>query len=189
MTQTQQILTTGQVAKLCNVAPRTVSKWFDTGQLRGYRIPGSKDRRIPLDHLVRFMKAHGMPLNGLDGSQLRVLVADADEALAELLKQALDEHERHEVTVAHSAFAAGVLIEQLKPHVLLIDLGVMSGAPRQFCRFIRMSDGLRDIRLIAMSANLTDGESLGLVQDGFDRVLRKPFHISEVLSAIDAAAG
>ena len=67
MNSSQNVLTTGQVAKICNVAPRTVSKWFDSGRLRGYRIPGSKDRRIPLEQLVRFMKAHHMPLNGLDG--------------------------------------------------------------------------------------------------------------------------
>ena len=42
----KEVLTTGEVAKICNVAPRTVSKWFDSGQLQGYRIPGSKDRRI-----------------------------------------------------------------------------------------------------------------------------------------------
>ena len=64
MTFEKDVLTTGEVAKLCNVAPRTASKWFDSGQLRGYRIPGSKDRRIPLEHLIRFMKAHGIPLNG-----------------------------------------------------------------------------------------------------------------------------
>ena len=39
----KEVFTTGEVARICNVAPRTVSKWFDTGQLRGYRIPGSKD--------------------------------------------------------------------------------------------------------------------------------------------------
>src|SRR5205823_90621 len=44
------IFTTGQVAKICKVAPRTVSKWFDSGRLRGYRIPGSQDRRIPRKH-------------------------------------------------------------------------------------------------------------------------------------------
>src|SRR4051812_28109101 len=40
----KDVLTTGEVAKICNVAPRTVSKWFDSGALHGYRIPGSKDR-------------------------------------------------------------------------------------------------------------------------------------------------
>ena len=58
----KDILTTGQVSKICNVAPRTVCRWFDSGKLRGYRIPGSKDRRIPLSGLVRFMKAHNMPM-------------------------------------------------------------------------------------------------------------------------------
>ena len=48
-TKGKDVLTTGEVAKICNVAPRTVSKWFDSGALTGYRIPGSKDRRIPLN--------------------------------------------------------------------------------------------------------------------------------------------
>jgi excisionase family DNA binding protein len=55
-----KVYTTGQVAKICQVAPRTVSKWFDNGRLKGYRIPGSQDRRIPHKHLVAFMKEHGM---------------------------------------------------------------------------------------------------------------------------------
>ena len=41
-----KIFTTGQVAKICDVSTHTVSKWFDSGQLRGYRIPCTKDRRI-----------------------------------------------------------------------------------------------------------------------------------------------
>ena len=60
----KDVLTTGEVAKICNVAPRTVSKWFDTGVLKGYRIPGSKDRRIPVSQLIRFMKEHGIPFDG-----------------------------------------------------------------------------------------------------------------------------
>lgn len=58
----QEIYTTGQVAKICKVAPRTVSKWFDSGRLRGYRIPGIQDRRIPREHLIRFLKEYGFPI-------------------------------------------------------------------------------------------------------------------------------
>ena len=59
------IYTTSQVARICKVAPRTVSKWFDSGRLRGYRVPGSQDRRIPREHLIRFMEEHQMPLGDL----------------------------------------------------------------------------------------------------------------------------
>ena len=55
------VLTTGQVARLCNVATRTAAKWFDTGLLKGYRIPGGKDRRVPIAELERFMKEHNIP--------------------------------------------------------------------------------------------------------------------------------
>ena len=62
----RKVFTTGQVAKICQVAPRTVSKWFDSGRLKGYRIPGSQDRRIPRDQLIRFLKENHMPLGALD---------------------------------------------------------------------------------------------------------------------------
>lgn len=52
--------TTGQVAKVCSVSVRTVAKWFDSGRLKGYKIPYSKDRRIPREHLIKFLKDHGM---------------------------------------------------------------------------------------------------------------------------------
>lgn len=56
------IFTTGQCAVICRVSPRIVSLWFDSGRLRGYRIPGSQDRRIPKEYLIRFMKENGIPI-------------------------------------------------------------------------------------------------------------------------------
>ena len=56
----QAVFTTGQVARICKVAPRTVSKWFDTKRLEGYLLPGSLDRRIPRDSLIKFMQNHGI---------------------------------------------------------------------------------------------------------------------------------
>jgi excisionase family DNA binding protein len=62
----RKIFTTVQAAKICKVAPVTIGKWFDSGRLRGYRIPGSQDRRIPREHLITFLKEHGMPLGDLE---------------------------------------------------------------------------------------------------------------------------
>ncbi len=65
-----QVYTTGQVAKICNVSANTVSKWFDSGLLRGYRVPDSRDRRIPREHLIRFLKEHANSLHSHEGSRL-----------------------------------------------------------------------------------------------------------------------
>ena len=62
MAKGRNVLSTGQVAKFCNVAPRSVNKWFDSGLLKGYILPASRDRRIPLIELERFMRAHKIPI-------------------------------------------------------------------------------------------------------------------------------
>ncbi len=82
-----KVFTTGQVAKICKVAPRTVSKWFDSGRLKGYRIPGSQDRRIPREYLIKFLKEHGMPLGDLeDEAMAKVLIVAQDQVLIENLQ-------------------------------------------------------------------------------------------------------
>jgi len=65
MAKGKKILTTGDVAEICNVASRTVHKWFDSGLLGGYRIPGSRDRRIPISELKRFLEENNMPMTSL----------------------------------------------------------------------------------------------------------------------------
>ena len=102
----KDVLTTGEVAKICNVAARTVSKWFDSGQLNGYRIPGSKDRRIPVSNLVQFMRSHGIPMDGLMSGQSRVLVADSDVAVSEALIDVLSSETDYDLRTCSSAFFA-----------------------------------------------------------------------------------
>lgn len=183
----KDVLTTGEVAKICNVASRTVSKWFDSGQLRGYRIPGSKDRRIPVSSLVRFMKNHGIPLDGLMSGNTRVLIVDRDEAVGEKLCEILSEQTSYEVRVASTAFAAGIECERFRPHVMLLDIHMTDGDGRSVCAALRENDDLQVTKLIAMSDKLTDGQIAQLTQRGFDGSLRKPFSVRQVIDAIDGA--
>src|SRR5262249_13340965 len=61
----RDIFTTGQIAKICKVSPRTVTKWFDSGRLRGHRTTGSQIRRVPRANLIQFLQEHGLPLGEL----------------------------------------------------------------------------------------------------------------------------
>ena len=187
MSRQKDILTTGEVAKICNGAPRTVSKWFDSGQLRGYRIPGSKDRRIPLNSLVRFMKAHHIPMDGLQSGQTRVLIIDDESEIVEVLEKVLSEQANYEVRTAHGGFAAGVECEKFRPHVLLVDVHLAELNGQELLGLVRGSDDLQMTEVIAMSAKLTDGQSQQLLQKGFDGYLKKPFHVRQVIDAIEEA--
>lgn len=185
MPRQKDILTTGEVAKICNVAPRTVSKWFDSGQLRGYRIPGSKDRRIPLNALVKFMKVHGIPMDGLQSGQMRVLIVDGESETVQVLEKVLCEQANYEVRVAHSGFACGVECEKFRPHVMLLDMHLNDVKGEDVLKLIRGNDDLQLTKVIAMSGKLTDGQAQHLVQNGFDSYLKKPFHVRQVIEAIE----
>lgn len=185
MRRSKDVLTTGEVAKICNVAPRTVSKWFDSGKLRGYRIPGSKDRRIPVQQLIRFMRAHGIPVNGLETGTPRVLVAESDQDMAELLSKALAEDAGYEVRVVQSAFEAGAAAQMEKPHVMLLDIRLQGLGGRDAVRAIKNVSDMNACRLIAITGPLREGEGESIRQQGFDTVLQKPFEVSQVVKAIE----
>lgn len=185
MSRPKDVLTTGEVARFCNVAPRTVSKWFDTGKLRGYRIPGSKDRRIPLQQLVRFMKAHGIPLNGLETGVARILIAETDTGLADLLSKALAAEAGYDVQVARSAFETGSIAGAFKPHVMFLDVEMPGLSGRETIRAIRSQPDLAGARLVAVSGARREGETEALKQQGFDAVLLKPFEISQAVKTIE----
>ena len=179
------VFTTGEVAKICSVAPRTVSKWFDAGLVRGYRIPGSKDRRIPVEQLIRFMHAHGIPLNGLSSACTRVLVLDSDEALGQRIDAALVDGDGYEVKTATSALEAGAIIHQFKPDVILVDVTLPDVIPNVTTRFVRSLDERPTICLIGMAPGLTEAEGQALMQQGFDGYLSKPFHVSSLVQLIE----
>ncbi len=186
-TKLKDVLTTGEVAKICNVAPRTVSKWFDSGSMTGYRIPGSKDRRIPLNQLIRFMKQHGMPLNGLRTGCTRVMIVDEEQDIVEVLEKILEDDAKYEVEVARTGFSAGITAEKFRPHVILLDMHLRDIDGRDLCKHVKSNSDLQLTKIIAMSGKMTDEDAKGLVSasGGFDGFLRKPFHVRQVIESIE----
>lgn len=183
----KEVLTTGEVAKICNVAPRTVSKWFDSGTLGGYRIPGSKDRRIPVSELRKFMRDHNIPMDALESGRTRVLVVDDEREVVDVLKRVLTEQTSYDVRTATSGFEAGAEAERFKPHVMLMDVHLGDQEPRELLRFVRVSESLQQTKVIAMSGKLTDGQAHGLRSQGYQGFLRKPFQVRQVVEAIEQA--
>ena len=187
MAKGKNVLTIGDVAKICHVAPRTVSKWFDNGQLRGYRIPGSKDRRIPVTELVRFMKVHNMPTTELAVGQIRVLLADSNVKTASVLADILRSKADYDVQIVQSNFETGSAIQKFMPHVLLISLLAEGINASAVCKGIRENEDLRTIKIIALVNNLSDSESTALLQKGFDGYVPYSADAVEVIKRIEEA--
>jgi len=187
MAKGKNVLTTGDVAKICHVAPRTVSKWFDNGQLRGYRIPGSKDRRIPVSELIRFMKVHNMPTSDLAVGAIRVLIADSNEKTASALADVLRDKADYEVQIVQSNFETGSVIQKFSPHVVLVSLMSERIDATAICKGIKDNEDLRTIKIIALVNQLSDSESAALLQKGFDGYVPYSADAVEVIKRIEEA--
>ena len=185
MAKGKNVLTTGDVAKICNVAPRTVSKWFDNGQLKGYRIPGSKDRRIPVSELIRFMKVHNMPTTALPVGKIRVLIADSNVKTASALADILRSEGDYEVQTVQSNFGTGAVVQKFVPHVLLVSLLAEGINAMGICKYIRANEDLRTIKVIAIVNQLNDSESAALLQKGFDGYVPYSAEATEVIKRIE----
>jgi excisionase family DNA binding protein len=53
-------LTTGAVAQAIGCSPRYAARLIDSGRLIGYRLPGSKHRRVTAESLLAYMEHHGI---------------------------------------------------------------------------------------------------------------------------------
>ncbi|MEW6744888.1 MAG: response regulator [Planctomycetota bacterium] len=172
----RDVYTTGQVAKICNVTIRTVIRWFESGLLEGYKIPGSRDRRIPHESLVRFMRQHQIPLAKLEGAgRKRVLIADDDEGIVAVLQEQFERFGFFEVHTATSGYDAGLKTARLRPNLLLLDYLFGDTTGEEVARSIRADPSLSHVRIIVMSAHLGRDEAWRLIDAGeIDAYLPKP---------------
>lgn len=178
------VLTTGQVARICQVAPRTVSKWFDSGQLKGYRVPGSKDRRIPVKGLIQFMRSHGMPLEGLETGAIRILIVDPERQFSPSILSALDRQEFYEARATESAFAAGVAAARFEPHVIVVNPCTPELRLADFGAVRNVGVKTQEVKLVAIASDRKSADELR--RQGYDDCLLRPFDIDGLLETLDA---
>ena len=116
------VFTTGEAAKICKVSQQTIIRCFDSGQLKGFRVPGSRFRRIPRNELYQFMRENGIPTDALESGKRKILVVDDDLELVELITDVLDKDGRFEVRSVNNGFDAGMMVKEYHPDLLVLDV-------------------------------------------------------------------
>jgi len=180
----KSVFTTGEAADICGLSQQTIIRCFDNGQLNGFRVPGSKFRRIPRDKLLKFMKDNGIPLAGLESDKIKVLVVDDDPDIVDLFVDALTADGRFEVRTARTGFDAGVEANRFRPDLIVLDYLLPDINGNVVCKTIRESEELEDTRILIISGVANKPEVDGLLAAGADDFIKKPFNIETVLERI-----
>jgi PleD family two-component response regulator len=182
----KEVYSTGDAAKVCRVSQQTIIRCFDSGKLQGFYVPGSRFRRIPRESLIKFMKENNIPLSNLDSSKKKVLVVDDEPLIVNMLVDSLDMDGRFEVKTATSGYDAGILTQQFKPDLIIIDYVLKDINANVVCKAIRSNPGLEHTRILVISGMLKDEEDK--IQEvlalGADAFMHKPFLIDELIVKI-----
>lgn len=190
----REVFTTGEAAKLCNVTIRTVIRWIDTGALHGYKVPGGRDRRVPRDQLINFMRAHGLPLGPLESAargagRRRLLIVDDEPAIIEVLATYFRQLDLFDIETATNGYEAGAKTMAFKPDLLLIDynLGEVNGI--DIARTVRARPELSATRIICMSGYLTEEQARPLLGQGIDDFVTKPIDLDGLRARVYRLVG
>lgn len=185
----KSVYTTGEVASICNVSQQTIIRNFDNGRLRGFRVPGSRFRRIPHDALVQFMKENTIPLDRIGLGKKRILVVDDDPEIVQMLVELLESDGRFEVDTASNGFDAGMKTQMFRPDVVILDYMLPDINGNKVIRRLRSDPTLADVKIIIVSGIVNREDIERLLSEGANDFVKKPFHVNELKAKITELVG
>jgi two-component system response regulator RpaA len=193
--------TTTEAAEVCGLSHMTVIRRFDCGDIKGFRVPGSRFRRIPRESLVEFAKRHGIPLpeavtggDGARGSKAaadrkrRVLIVEDERRMADLIEKIMTT-DGWETKVARNGFDAGFLAGSFLPDLVLLDIMLPGLDGREACKQMRQDPRLADMKILAVTALRDENSVNQIMEAGADGHLGKPFAINDLRAKIAALTG
>jgi excisionase family DNA binding protein len=178
---TKTVFTTGEAAKICKVSQQTIIRCFDNGSLKGFRVPGSKFRRIPRDQLFAFMRDNGIPTDALESGKRKVLIVDDDEELVELLSDVFEKDARFDIRTANNGFDAGMLVREFRPDLVVLDVMLPDINGKEVCQRIRSDDTLEAVKIICISGMVEQDKVAELKLAGANDFMHKPFNVDRLL--------
>jgi len=180
----KELFTTGEAAQVCRVSQQTIIRCFDSGRVKGFRVPGSRFRRIPRQSLIKFMKDNSIPLDNLDSGKKKILIVDDDAEIVELMVDVLARDGRFDIKTASSGYEEGMKTQQFRPDLILLDYMLPDVNGNVVCHTIKKNPDFADIKIIIVSGVVKDEEIEHLLKSGAEDFIKKPFNIAELTNRI-----
>jgi len=178
------VFTPGEAAKLCKVSQQTIIRCFDSGQLKGFRVPGSRFRRIPRHELFMFMRDNGIPTDALESGKRKILIVDDDQELVDLLVDVLERDGRFEIRAVNNGFDAGMMVKDYHPDLIVLDVMLPDINGKEVCQRVRSDKTMDDVRVICISGIVEADKIEELRAAGANDFLQKPFEVEKLLDRI-----
>jgi two-component system, OmpR family, response regulator len=175
------VFTTGEAAKICKVSQQTIIRCFDNGTLKGFRVPGSRFRRIPRDQLFSFMRDNGIPTDALESGKRKLLLVDDDQELVDLMLDAFERSALFDIRTANNGFDAGMLVKEFRPDLVVLDIMLPDINGKEVCQRVRSDSTLESTKIICISGMVEADKVADLRAAGANDFMQKPFEVDKLV--------
>jgi excisionase family DNA binding protein len=176
--ESMKALTTGTIARYCDVTYRTVEKWIANGKLKAYRTPGHHCR-VKMDDFLSFLQEYKMPIPSFfrqENPKSRVLIVDDDPTTVNFIKKTLTlQDDRYLLEEAYDGFSAGQIFAEFHPNLVILDIYLPGLKGFEVCSLMRKKTKNIGLKILAISGISRQEIVKKVIQAGADDFLAKPF--------------
>lgn len=176
-------LTAGQAARHCQVSIPALKRWVRDGRLPAFKTPGGH-YRIDVNEFQRFLQQHGMPAYQASPASARILIADDESVIVDLLVDGLGPNTRgFKVETATDGYEALIKVGALKPDLLILDLVMPLVDGLEVCRRLKANPETRTIKILGLTGY--PDMIPALMEAGADACLTKPIDLGRVTREVE----
>jgi two-component system, OmpR family, response regulator RpaA len=169
------VYSTAEAAKICRLSLSTMNRRFDEGLIQGFRVPGSRFRRVTHEQLLRFMRENGLPTTTLEPERKALLIGDHPRLLGRIggLLKWQGEIEVHHAT--REAVSAR-LLRDIEPSVVFLGLDAADAEGIDLCRRMTHHPEVPPVPVVAVADQLDEATATELKAAGASVCIHEPIN-------------
>lgn len=184
----------GDVAKICNVTPRTIIRWISAGKLAAFKLPGRGNNRIAEEDLVAFLRANAMPVpqEFIKVEDRHCVIFGSDKHFIRHVKRIVRDAD-YVTHVVSDPFEAGLHIASKQPALVVLDEHVFAdNAKIKASKIRQILSNNTDVIVFEdahiSSVKMKEPQSAIVEEEGIYR-LYKPLNINLFAQTIETMQG
>lgn len=180
----KEYFSTGDIAKLCDVTPKTVVNWINANRINSFRTVGGA-RKVAREDLILFFKENNLPLGDLKESSINIIVFDTNKETAKLIKEILQSTNIDFNIIACTSFEDTILkIGFYKPDLIFLDVNMQNVTGFKICDLIINTAETTNFNLLFMTVYVNHVISDEFKKRKITSYLKKPIIKETVVEII-----
>ena len=184
-------LSTGDVARYCEVNVTTVKRWIREGHLKGFQTPMGHFKVVKTD-FIQFLKDNHMPVDEsiLGSAELKVLVIDDDPGMIKTIVMTLESLNHNlRVDTATDGYDGLMKIGNAVPNLLILDLNMPKIDGYEVIKRVKNTEDYKSAEIMVVSSTLNEETEKKLLNIGVSKYLKKPCKLSELKDEVTLLLG